>query len=266
MLRHRQGRIALVILLAAFLSSCTTGRPADPAGSGGNAPSAQPVRYSTVAELGGAIRAQQLIDKTVSYTYKMTADRESFDGQGVFHVDRTGTNSREHFQGGINNLDFVVIGSEVFGRDFNKPGTGGSGKPWSKTTLKEDVGNGGFNGIMFPDTVWATQLDGVAEAFTLSGVSDAQRVGAPAVEYRLTTDLVQLRDRTASHLRADLKPTQSAVSATPAELDLVVGYDNRLLEAHWNVTGNDSVLNLAYTFADWGAPVDIMPPPADQIG
>jgi hypothetical protein len=85
--------------------------------------------------------------------------------------------------------------------------------------------------------------------------------GAPAIRYKVRVDMAK-----AAQAEPDPALQQQLSSAPPVDTTLWLNAQNRLLRMLvQQPTGDGGMLSLDAHYRDWGVPVDIRPPPPDQV-
>ncbi|MGE3795435.1 MAG: hypothetical protein AB7I38_16125 [Dehalococcoidia bacterium] len=240
-------RVLLSLVVLTLVSACSSvlpwGQPT-------------PRTYGTVAELAKALRTQQLDDATVLFGGKSgeSPGSDVLNFSGGMNVTSAGTDmSIDMKDKRGSTLSVVIIDQDVFIRDP----TGA----WQRSPLRERLTDLVIEPIGLPvfGNLWLTQLDGSADAFSLSGSSTV--LGSENTEYRLHADFREAADLALRHIGA---PAPSNTGQTRLDLDLTLTLDpyDRLVAAHWTVSSDRETWTTDYTFTDWGSPVDITAPAA----
>jgi hypothetical protein len=200
----------------------------------------------------------------------------SFTMDAVFGADPKNATGSQRFDGSTSALKMVLDGSEirVLGRKTytRSPGDAVPGKPWvgtdpdSADPLAQAAGAGVPAIVKLPDLGLAlTEIERTGRIVS----ADQTRLGTVAVNhYRLEFDAAKAPELFPEFAEApvDGKPAKPATAKLPAELWLdaaqrPVRYAVEMSPGSAPGTG----LHGTTEYHGWGEPVDIQPPPADQV-
>jgi len=255
--------------LLAGCSQTVQGVPA-PVGAGG------PVlaKYSTIEQLSTAIAARVTKDKTVQGTFSTKLTRggtaqTEITGEAANRIDSAGTSAKISIRqtGGPTdldgNFDAVALPTEFYVKlppaQAIEPG-----KPWVRATPN---GTDPVSKAMGPALAQiqdaSDPLDNVTDAgaTTIAGSTDEALDGTPAVRYVLRIDLTKGAK--------DASTSETFTKLGVRTLEPIVWLDgqDRLLRFELTVRSpaGVSTLEVSARYRAWGEPVDITPPPADQV-
>ncbi|WP_445188221.1 hypothetical protein ACTXG6_13975 [Pseudonocardia sp. Cha107L01] len=266
-------------LLATLLAGCGAGTPA-------GAPAAPPapplVKYTTLAQLGTATGTQMKADRTAKLTVTGGSSggpaQATTNGDGAISFDPTGSSMRltEQVQpaGAPTPLElgFVVLPDEAYVKP--PPGVGfpiPPGKSWLRIqpNATDPVSQ------QFGQLVQALRANAdptlsftrFGDAATIVSSAEDPLDGAPAVRYLIRVDVAkaaaQAQDPTvAQSLR---QTVQNGVSAVESSLWLDArNHPLRVLLAQ-PLPAGQGTYTVEARYREWGQPVQISAPPADQV-
>ncbi len=273
-------RYALLIpLLAVTLAGCGGGAGSNPAAP--SAPAALP-RYATLAELGAATAAQQKIDKTAKLTItggvKGGSAQAGLNGEGALRYDEAGPSLQlnQQMQAGAGSppseLSLVVLPDSAF---VKLPASAGLPLPPGKSWLKIQPGATDPVSAQFGQLIQAVR-DNADPAKSFAQFGDAVSIveavedpldGVRAERYKLRVDLAR-----AAAVQTDPAIKQSLEQSTKAGLTTLdytlwmdaLNHTMRVL-VDQPLPANQGTFTLDARYKDWGQPVQIAAPPADQV-
>jgi hypothetical protein len=274
---------ALPVLLVAAVSvatlaGCSGGAAEAPAPSAPAADAPLP-KYATLADLGAATAAQQKIDKTAKITLNgglAGQSQSGLTGDGVLRFDDAGASMQitQRIQAGggtPQELELVVLPDDAWIR----PPAGPAGLPPGKTWLRikptaTDPVSAQFNQMIqaIRDNADPTKsFAQFGDAISIVETAEEPLDGLRTMRYKLRVDLAKAADRQPD---AGLKKSlQDSVQSGLATLDYTLWIDaqNRLARVLVDqpLPRNGGTFSLDARYRDWGQPVQIDPPPADQV-
>lgn len=232
------------------------------AGCAGGAAEA-PARYTTVLDLGTAVRDRLAQDQTVGFTFRMDGDAYdvNLSGDGAFRIDPAEVSSR---------YDILQVGPSASGatpqmeQRYEMRTFGGEVylREGSATWETLDLTTGGRLATLLPfNSRWMTRLPAVAGAFDLDGVVEEQRDSGQVVEYRLSGGYLEATTLALRDLRLPPPEVEPGTPAASLTVDLAVDGSDRLVSARVALLVEGEQITFDYDFRDWGEPVEIEPPP-----
>jgi hypothetical protein len=278
----------LVPLVAVLVAGC--------GGSGGDsgdtgalptapapAPSAPLQKFTTLADLGAATAAQQKLDKTARITISggqagQTGDPQTtINGDGALRYDDAGpvmqlTEQVQSGGGGPLQLGVVLLPDVAFVRPPPNAGvTLPPGKTWVRIApTSTDPVSKQFGQLVQAIRDNADPTKSFAQfggAITIVDSAEEQLEGAPAVRYRLKVDMVKAVERQSDP--AIKQNLQQSVQSGLTTLDYTLWLDgqNRLVRVLVDqpLPQTQGTFTLDAHYRDWGRPVQIDQPPADQV-
>jgi hypothetical protein len=265
--------LVLPLVALALLTGC--GSTAAPAAAPG-AESPLP-RYASITELATAVSARQKQDRTATLTLTGGVAGQpgtALSGQGALRFDETGTSARLSERvptgGGPADVDLVALPDAAY---LKLPPSAGlpAGKSWLR------VVPGGTDPVSqrFGPTLQSMR-ESADPTRTIARYGDATTIveaveepldGVRSMRYRMRLDLVRAAaSSTDPTTKANLERTVRAGAAT-AEYTMWLDAQNHIERVLLNqsIPGNQGTFGLEIRMRDWGRPVDISPPPADQV-
>lgn len=274
---------ALPLLLAvavsvAGLAGCSSDTQEAPAPSTPAADAPLP-KYATLAELGAATAAQQKIDRTAKITLNgglAGRSQSGLTGDGSLRFDDTGASMQitQRIQAGggtPQELELVLLPDDAFLR----PPAGSSGLPAGKTWLRIRPNSTDPVSTQFSQMVQAIRDNAdptksfaqFGDAISIVDTAEEQLDALRTMRYKLRVDLAKAAERQPDPgLKKSLQDSvQSGLSTL--EYTLWVDAQNRLARVLVDqpLPQNQGTFSLDARYRDWGGPVQIDPPPADQV-
>lgn len=236
-------------------------------------------KYTTLAELSTATANQMKLDKFVKITMNVgTAGKPMTEMEGSFLFDPTGialqTEQRVYNGDTVREISMIVLQGQMYVKapgQFKLP----PGKSWAR--VRPDTTNALLQTISKAVETTRQSLDPTQ---SLSQISDAATIvesveepsdGVRAMRYRARVDLnraiAQLSDPSLQeNFRRLLSIAQASGGST---LDYVFWLDERNQLLHFlmelPLPGGQGTVKTEARYHDWGAPLAITPPPADQV-
>jgi hypothetical protein len=252
------------------------------AGCGGDdAPAVRALpKYVSLTELGAATANQQKIDKTatISLNGSLKARTEStITGEGALRYDAEGpamqlTQKIEAGGGTPTELGLVVLPNTAFVRP---PAEGPSALPDGKTWIKIDPDAEDAKSKEFAQLVQAIRDNAdptrsftqFGDAITVAESAEEALDGVPTMRYVLRVDLAKAAEQ--QHDPIMKKSLEQSVEGGLATLDYQLWLDasNRLTRVLVSqvLPDDQGEFTLDTRYRDWGKPVQITEPPADEI-
>ena len=245
------------------------------------APDAPLPRYTTLIEIGQATAAQQKIDKTARISLNGGLDRQTgsgLSGEGTLRYDDAGvamqtTQKIQPAGGGApQELALVVLPDSAY---FRPPAGGTFGLPPGKSWVHIRPTATDPTSVQFNQIVQAIRDNAdptksfaqFGDAITITDAAEEQLDGQRTMRYKLAVDLVKAAERQPDpELKKDL---QLSVRSGQSSLEYTLWLDarNRLSRVLLvqPLPQNQGTSTLDARYLDWGEPVRIDPPPADQV-
>lgn len=272
----RTARLTVALgLLAGLVTGC----------SGGGAPEAPPPpppmpRFATITELGTATGEQMKIEKSAKLTVTGSASGsttpvESSVGEGLIRYEATGPSmqlAQKVSQPGQppTEIVMVVLPDQAY---VKPPSTVGlpPGKTWVRIepTATDPVSQQ-FNAIIqsVRENADPTQsFTQFGDAATIVESAEEPLDGTRTVRYKIRVDLAKAASREQNpQIKQALEETVR--SGTPTvDSSLWLDEKSRPLRVSFQqpLPNNQGTYNLEVRYRDWGQPVEINAPPADQV-
>ena len=276
-------------LLAVAVTGCggsgdeDSGNTAAPPTAASPAPSAPLPKFNSPDELGSATAAQQKLDKTARITVtggqtnQAGQPQSTINGDGSLRYDDAGPTMQlsekvESGGGTPMQLGLVVLPDVAFVRP---PPNAGVTLPAGKTWMRIDPSSSDPVTKQFGQLVAAVRDNAdptkafaqFGDAVTITESTQEQLEGSPSVRYRLRVDMAKAAEnQTDPTLKQNLR--QSVQSGlTTLDYTLWVDAQNRLARVLVDqpLPQDQGTFTLDAHYRDWGQPVQIDQPPADQV-
>jgi len=266
-------RIALgalgVVAGVAVLTAC--GSSNVPGQATGQAPAVQP---KSVTDLAHLVSLQTSTKHTVHIQFDAKSSAGSFTGTGQADLAGAASKMALTMQSPIGELDMVLTGSALY---LKAPAALHSAKPWVKVDANgTDEASKAVAALVSQEQQTADPsqaLQQIASAGKIDQATPDQVNGQPATRYVITVNTQKLLNSNfiSPQMRQLLESAQN-VSKLPPSLTYDVWISSDNLPAKMDLTedltvrGNAVHVSVDMTYSDWGAPVSITAPPADQVG
>jgi hypothetical protein len=250
---------AICVVAAVALAGCSgsTAGTASP-GAATTGVSVAPATYATAADLAEKVSSATQDKGSARMTFDMGVAGQAITGTGAFAGKGADTKLQMSMNaGGQGGIEMVLLDRNIY---LKVPGSPG-GKPWMRSSLDGAFGKqfGGLGDQADP----SKQFDQLKTAGTLSGATPDTVDGTPATKYTLTLD--------AAKLAAAGTPEQQATNKALVEqgvktidMQIWVGDDNLPLRVSTSTPVQGQTTTIDIHYSDWGKPVDIAAPPADE--
>lgn len=230
---------------------------------------------STVADLGAAVRHNATQHNSVHVTMAMSVP-------GVGSIDSTGDmvfrpSVAEHLTmvlPSVGDLEMVLVNGTMY---VKLPAAlSGAGKPWTRFDLGGDnplAQSLGATANLADQVDPAKLIQQIAAAGTITKVTHDTVHGVPTTHYAITVDVAKLATSLSGNpaeQQAQRALADHGVRSVP--FDVWVDGDNLPVRVVTHVayaepaTGQSEQVTVTIDYTDWGKPVTVTAPPADQVG
>lgn len=256
---------AVCVAVAVGLAGCsgtTAGTAtAGPGASAGTPAAVAPAAFTSAADLAGALRTASGDKTSAKLAFTFGLGNESVTGTGAY--SGSGGDARMQMTMKVaqqGDLDMIVIGGDIYVKIPGAPG----GKPWIKASTssgsaidKEFAGFGDHVDV-------AKQVAQLDDGGTITGSSSDTVDGTPATKYTITLDPAKLAANGTPQQQAAI---QTVIEQGVSSIDMTmwVTSDNLPLRISYSVPLQGQNTSFDMRYSDWGQPVDISAPPADQV-
>jgi hypothetical protein len=262
-------------LTASVLAGCGHAAPAPAA-----PPAPPPIpRYTSLAELSTAVSTQMRLDKTVKITLNVAAaDKPVTDGDVMLLFSPTGSavrsDQRVYAGSAVSEISIIVLPDQVYVKAPTRLALP-PGKSWAR--LRPDTPNPALQPIIRAAQETQQNVDPTQRLVQMSGaatiVDSAEEPldGVRSMRYRARIDLNKaVAQVTNPWMKESVQRLQTLAQATGnSTMDYVLWLDERNRLERFMVDlplpGGQGTLKTEARYHDWGQPVDIQPPPADQV-
>ncbi|MBO0872161.1 MAG: hypothetical protein J2P19_02090 [Pseudonocardia sp.] len=273
----RFGVCAAVVAVSAMVVVAGCGHAA-PAPTAPSPPPPMP-KYASLTELGTAVSNQMRLDKTAKLTLNVAASGKPVtDGEVMLLVGSTGSavrsDQRVYTGSAVSEISIIVLPDQVY---FKAPTLLPlpPGKSWAR--LRPDTSNSMLQPIVMAAQETQQNVDPTQRLMQMSGaatiVESAEESldGARTMRYRARIDLNKAATQvTNPQMKQNVQRLLALAQATGSStMDYVLWLDERNRLQRFLVDqplpGGQGTVKTEARYHDWGQPVDIQPPPADQI-
>jgi hypothetical protein len=262
------------MIAALALGACGTqtegGRPVAAGGPAGSAAAGGARTFGSVADLASAVTASSRGKQSAHFSVEMTsAPQGSFRGTGMYRQDATGVWAQYTMSTPQGDMQMVMVPDAVYLKMAQLAQLTG-GKPWIKVT---ENGTDPMSTTLAPLLISMQQqadvakaIDKIKSAGTITGTTRETIDGVSTTHYTIKVDMARLA-------AAEQDPTlkqmyQAAVQqgVRTSNIDVWLNGDNLPVRFATTSTVNGRQVTTTGTYTQWGAPVQITVPPADQVG
>lgn len=273
----RFGVRAAVIAVSAMAVLAGCGHAA-PTPAAPPAPRPMP-RYANLTELGTAVSNQMKLDKTAKLTMNITVSGKPVtDGEVMLLVGPTGSavrsDQRVYTGGAASEISIIVLPDQAYVKapvQLPLP----PGKSWAR--LRPDTSNAMLQPIVRAARETQQNVDPTQRLVQMSGAAtivesvEEPLDGVRTMRYRARIDLNQAAAQvTDPWLKENVQRLLALARSTGSStMDYVLWLDeqNRLQRflVEQPLPAGQGTVRTEARYHDWGMPVDIQPPPADQV-
>jgi hypothetical protein len=272
------GGLALVLALGAC--GGTTGGTALPASGPGQDKAGSTALFSDPHLLVAAAKAGTEKSKSAKFSMEMNAAGMSVkaSGQGRFDGANTAMSMNMDLLG--QQMEMRLIGGDMYMQmPASMRQTLGSTKPWTKVSLSDSSAAGkalsdSYNQLAEQNDP-SKMLEQIQKAGTITKSEATTLDGQPANHYTIDVDFAKLADQMPAGLPAEAK-SQLAGKNVHFPMDLWVNSDQLPMQIVMDMgalgkamggaaAGQMGDMKMTMKYTDWGVPVNIEAPPADQV-
>jgi hypothetical protein len=249
------------------------GAAAASSGPSSSAPSGDSQKISTVADLGALVQHNASAKNSVHVQMDM-----SIPGAGAISAQGdmkfAGTQSAEQMTmtvPGAGAMQMVIVGGNFY---MKLPAAlSSSDKPWVKvdTSGNDALSQSLGSTASLADQTDPTQLiDKIKSAGTITNTTHEQLNGEATTHYSINVDVKKMAANMAS--TDTEKQALSQLGATTMPFDIWVNSDNLPVKIVTKIafpdptSGKSEQVSMTALYTNWGQPVTVTAPPADQVG
>lgn len=261
------GGFALVIAL----TGCSGGDDAS-GGASGDAPSP----FGSAQELVRVASEQTEKSKSSKFTFEMSMAGQAFSGSGEGLYDGPDTAMAMVMDVSGQSMEMRFVDKAMYMKLPASSGMTAEGKPWVKIAAGGDDPMSKAMGDSFDQMAEQNDpskiLEQIEKAGTIKNTEQVELNGEPTTHYSIEMDLKKLAEQMPDSAGAKaLEQVQGKVTTLPMELWLnseqlpvqVVMDMSKIAEAAGQPAAGGK---MTMKYSDWGAPVNVEAPPADQVG
>jgi hypothetical protein len=279
-------RIALTaggLALVVALSACggTTGGTALPASGAGPDKAGSTSLFSDPQQLVAAAKAGTEKSKSAKFSMEMNAAGMSVKAQGQGRFDGANTAMSMTMDLLGQQMEMRLIGQDMYMKmpESMRAGLGGGSKPWTKVSLADSSPAGkalsdSYNQLAEQNDP-SKMLEQIQKAGTITKSEATTLDGQPANHYTIDVDFTKLAGQMPAGLPAEAQG-ELAGKNIHFPMDLWVNSDQLPMQivmdmsAIGKAVGGEAAsqmgdMKMTMKYTDWGAPVTIEAPPADQV-
>jgi hypothetical protein len=271
------GGFALVLALTACGGGSTTGTALP---TSGQDKAGSTSLFSDPLQLVAAAKAGTEKSKSAKFSMEMTAAGLAItaNGQGRFDGANTAMSMTMNLLG--QQMEMRVIGGDMYMQmPESMRASLGSTKPWTKVSLAASSapGNsmGDYNQLAEQNDP-SKMLEQIQKAGTITKSDSTTLNGQPANHYTIDVDFAKLADQMPAGLPADAKDKLTGknvhfpmeVWLNSDQLPMQIVMDMTAIGkavAGDAATGKTGEMKMTMKYTDWGTPVTVEAPPADQV-
>ncbi|MFC0109871.1 hypothetical protein [Kibdelosporangium aridum] len=274
---RKTGIVAASVALALTVVGCASKETGIPLAAGGTS-SAPTVEGETknlgsASELANAINNKSDAKKSAKMTFTTGVAGQSFKGEGAFNADGDNSAMRMTMDIGSMKMEIILVDKVIYMK--MPPGMGGAAagtpdKPWTKIT---PGGDDPLSKQMTPmleniDDSFdiGMQIDRIKSAGTINKTTKEQLDGEQVTHYAITIDTAKLAQNAPTPEAKESAKTLGSIGVKSFDMDWWINSDDLPVKITSLIPGpNNMKVTMEATYKDWGQPVDVKAPPADQI-
>jgi hypothetical protein len=232
--------------------------------------------FGTAQDLVRAASAKTGQVKSAKFTYVETLGSQQITGQGEGRFDGPNTAMRMTMNLEGEKVEARLVGNQMY---FQLPANAreaSAGKPWAKISL--DTGAGRALGQMTDQAEQndpAHFLDQIQQAGTITKSEQTVLDGQPVSHYWVDLDVAKALDKLVGEAmpKDQLEKIAGQVKTIPLQmwlnadqLPVQITEDLGAVMKAAGAPGAEQGMGFTMKYTDWGTPVDVQAPPADQVG
>lgn len=256
------GGVALALALTACGGDDSSGGDALTGGNGNGG------AFSDLSSLVASAQEETAKSSSSKFTMEMSMGGQTItaEGEGRYSGDETAMSMTMNMAG--QSMDMLFVDNVMYMKMPEGMNPDPS-KPWIKMTAEDAAAQGQDFSQMSQQSDPTKTLEQLQQAGgEIKNTQETEVNGEQATQYTIELDL----SKAGGMLGGDEQATASIPEGTMIPVELYLNGDNLPLRVEMNMdavaeavgapTGGKMVMN----YTDWGTPVDIQAPPADQVG
>jgi hypothetical protein len=274
---RKTGLLAAGLALTLTLAGCGSKEAGIPGAATGGGDAGSMKLFGNALDLAGAVRDKSNAAQSAKLAIDMTAAGQSIKGDGAFRTGGDGAAMRMGMDmAGLGKMEMVLINKALYMKVPTEAGSSmgvSPDKPWLKISasgtdplskmlgpLLEQMGNS-FD--------VSKTMDQIKTAGTITKSAKETLDGAETTHYWVSVDVaksLQAQPGLSPELRK-LAEDELAKSGTKTlEQQIWINKDNLPVQITMQLPAQGQTTNMTMKYLDWGQPVDIQEPPANQVG
>jgi hypothetical protein len=259
----RKMAVAAVCAAAALtLAGCSSSATTDTGTSAGGTAASSPAVYGSTAELTKALGAATEDKKSAKMTFDFGTAGQSMKGQGAYAVtDADVTMQMTMDAGAQGRMELLLVDRTLY---IQAPGLAQGDKPWIRFSADGD------NPVVrqlagLTDQIDVTrQFDQLNNGGTITAGAPDTLNGTPTTKYSITIDTAKAAAAATPEQKQQYDTlVQQGITAIDMQLWVDAGDLPRQVATSIPVQGRTTTATVG--FSDWGSPVTVTAPPADQV-
>jgi hypothetical protein len=258
--------------LAIALTGCGGGGDSASGNGSGDVPSP----FGSAQELVRAASAQTEKSQSSKFTFEMAMAGQQFTGRGEGRYAGADTAMSMTMDVNGQAMEIRFVDKAMYMKLPEAAGMTADGKPWVKISADGTDPMSKAMGDSFDQMAEQNDpskiLEQIEKAGTITNTEQVELNGEPTTHYSIELDMKKLAEQMPDSAGAKaLEQVQGKVATLPMELWLnsdqlpvqVVMDMSKIAEAAGQPAGGGK---MTMKYSDWGAPVNVEAPPADQVG
>jgi hypothetical protein len=259
--------VIAALALAACGAKTESGTPVA-AGGPASAATSGATKFGTVAELAAAVATSSRSKQSAHFSTEVTTAQGAMKGTGVYRQDAEGVSEQMTMSTPQGEMQMVIVPNAIYLKMAQLAQVTG-GKPWIKITpdgtdpMSRALG-GLLNSVQQQADV-TKAIEKIKAAGTITGTSKETVDGVQATHYAIKVSVAKLAE---AEQDPTLKQMYQAATQQVGTLDYDVWLngDNLPIKFVTNSVVSGHPVKGTGSYTQWGQPVQVTVPPADQIG
>ncbi|GDY31277.1 hypothetical protein [Gandjariella thermophila] len=259
--------VIAALALAACGAKTESGTPVAAGGSAGSARGA--ATFGTVADLASAVATSSRSKQSAHFSTEVTTAQGTMKGTGVYRQDASGVSAQYTMSTPQGEMQMIVVPNAVYLKMARlAPVTGG--KPWIKVTPDGtdpmSRALGGLLTAMQEQADVTKAIDRIKAAGTITNTTRETVDGVSTTHYTIKVDMAKLAEVEPDPNLKQMYQAAIQQGLRTSDDDVWLNGDNLPVKFETSSAVNGQQVHGTASYTQWGEPVQITVPPADQVG
>jgi hypothetical protein len=276
---RKTGILAAGVVLALTVVGCASKETGTPVASGGSGSTSSESTaggsggkkdFGSANDLADAINNKSDAKKSAKIAFEVGAAGQAFKGDGAVNADGDNSSMQMKMNAAGMQMEMILVDKILYIKMPAGAGGGSAAKPWNKIT---PGGDDPLSKQMTPmleniDDSFdiEKQVEQIKAAGTINKTSKETLDGEQVTHYDITIDTAKMAQSAPTAEAKESAKQLSQLGVKSFDMDWWVNSDDLPVKITSEIPGpNNMKVDMEATYKDWGQPVDIKAPPADQI-